>query len=185
MLPARGLSVFYGTSEAPRLFHSFLPGLVRRGRRVLCFDGGNLFSPLLIARFARLERENPAAFQRNIRVARAFTCFQLTELLIRVPRSLRDFAADVLIVTALPDLYFDEDVRDVPARISFGRALSEIRRLEKRIAVAVFSDATSFATQRRSFFPALIADADRVLKLQADESLAFSNQKTSLARRTR
>jgi hypothetical protein len=33
-----------------------------------------------------------------------------------VPRTLERFSADVLIVTALPDLYFDEDVRDREAR---------------------------------------------------------------------
>jgi len=173
-LPVRGLCVFYGSAEVPRLFHSFLPGLVRRGKRVLCFDGGNLFNPLLIARFARQERENPGEFQRNIRVARAFTCFQLTELLVRAPRLLRDFAADVLMVTALPDLYFDEDVREGPARASFRRALCEIRRLEKRMAVAVFSDATSWVTPRRIFFTALVAQADHVSQWQAGEAPEFA-----------
>jgi hypothetical protein len=58
-----------------------------------------------------------------IRVAHAFTCFQLTELVRRVPKTLERFSADVLIVTALPDLYFDEDVRDREARASFEHAL--------------------------------------------------------------
>jgi hypothetical protein len=64
-----------------------------------------------------------------IRVARAFTCFQLTELVRRVPKTLQRFSADVLIVTALPDLYFDEDVRDREARASFEHALEGLRNV--------------------------------------------------------
>lgn len=183
LLPLRGLSVFYGCPEMPRLFHYFLPRLIRRGKRVLCFDGGNRFDPLLIARFARRRDGDPAAYQQQIRVARAFTCFQLTELLARAPRLLGDFPADMLMVTALPDLYFDEDVRDGPARASFHQALHEIRCLQRPIAVAVFSDATSFVTGRRSFFPALLAEAGRVWKftVQQDQSLTFSCEKSSRA----
>src|SRR5437016_4730269 len=58
-----------------------------------------------------------------LRVSPAFTCFQLTELVRRVPKTLERFSTDVLIVTALPDLYFDEDVRDREARASFEHAL--------------------------------------------------------------
>jgi hypothetical protein len=62
-----------------------------------------------------------------IRVARAFTCFQLTELVRRVPKTLEKCSADVLIITALPDLYFDEDVREREADASFEHALEGLR----------------------------------------------------------
>ena len=138
-----GLSVFHGHPETPRLFHYFLPGLVAQGKRVLCLDGANRFDPLLIARFARRTKSLP--FHQQVRVARAFTCFQLTELLVRAPRLLRDFSAEALIVTALPDLYFDEDVREAEAAASFRQALAALRALEPlRLAVAVFSGAESF-----------------------------------------
>jgi hypothetical protein len=84
-LPPAGLAVFYGRPETPRLFHYFLPRLLAEGKRVLCLDGANRFDPLLIARLARQRGIVAAEFNRRIRVARAFTCFQLTELLVRVP----------------------------------------------------------------------------------------------------
>ena len=56
---------------------------------MLCLDGANRFDPLLIARLARQRGIAAAEFNRRIRVARAFTCFQLTELLVRVPRFAR------------------------------------------------------------------------------------------------
>ena len=142
-LPPRGLAVFYGRPETPRLFHYFLPRLLAEGKQVLCLDGANRFDPLLIARLARQRGIAPAEFNRSIRVARAFTCFQLTELLVRVPRLLEKFAADQLVVTALPDLYFDEDVRERDACVAFRHALDALRALGPLpLGVAVFSDAT-------------------------------------------
>jgi hypothetical protein len=143
-LPRAGLAVFYGRPETPRLFHYFLPRLLAEGKRVLCLDGANRFDPLLIARLARQRGIAAAEFNRGIRVARAFTCFQLTELLVRVPRFVEKFAADALIVTALPDLYFDEDVRDREAGVAFRHALDALRALAPLpLGVAVFSGGAS------------------------------------------
>lgn len=148
-LPPRGLAVFYGRPETPRLFHYFLPRLLAEGKQVLCLDGANRFDPLLIARLARQRGIAAGEFNRSIRVARAFTCFQLTELLVRVPRLLEKFAADALVVTALPDLYFDEDVRERDACMAFRHALDALRALDPLpLGVAVFSDATSFEAPR-------------------------------------
>src|ERR1700681_4737032 len=119
VLSDRAFTVFYGCPEMPRLSHYFLPRILLHQKRVLYLDGANQISPLLIARFARGRGLEPSAFNSLIRTARAFTCFQLSELIRRVPRVLGTFSADVLIVTALPDLYFDEDVQDRPARASF------------------------------------------------------------------
>jgi hypothetical protein len=154
-LPARGLALFHGSGEVARLSHYFLPRLLLKGQRVLFLDGANSADPRLIARFAR-ERHVPfAQFNRQIEIARAFTCFQLTELIARVPRLREDFPAEVLIVTAFPDLYFDEDVRDWDARVAFEQGLANLRRWASLpLAVALFSSAETFAppAARRRFF---------------------------------
>ena len=169
-LPAQGLAVFQGAGCAARLSHYFLPRVLLAGKHVLYLDGANRVDPLLIARFARQRGREPSEFNRRIKVARAFTCFQLTELLARVPRALRAFPADILIVTAFPDLYFDEDVPDGAAYASFGQALQHLRRLRASLPVAVFSDAASFTTPRRRLFDRVVAEADQVWRfaLQAD-----------------
>jgi hypothetical protein len=168
-LPPSGLAVFYGRPETPRLFHYFLPCLLAEGKQVLCLDGANRFDPLLIARLARQRGREAAEFNRCIRVARAFTCFQLTELLVRVPRLLEKFAADALVVTALPDLYFDEDVREGDAAVAFHNALDALRALRPLpLGVAVFSDATSFETPRRIMFTQLTAQATELWRFALD-----------------
>jgi hypothetical protein len=183
MLPRRALTLYYGCPEMPRLSHYFLPRVLVEEKRILYLDGANQTSPLLIARFARERGLEPSAFNRLIRVSRAFTCFQLTELIRRVPKFLERFDANVLIVTALPDLFFDEDVRDREASASFEHALEGLRAIAPLpISVAVFSDATSYKTKRRDFLQRLCKQANEVVKVEArpGDELSFTREKTAL-----
>jgi hypothetical protein len=180
LLPDRTLTVLYGCPEIQRLSHYFLPRILLNQKRVLYLDGANQISPLLIARFARERGLEPSEFNGLIRIARAFTCFQLGELVRRVPKMLATWPADVLIVTALPDLFFDEDVRDREARASFDHALESLRELAPfPLSIAVFSDATSFKTKRRDFFEKLCNQADHVVKVEAgpENKLSFIREK--------
>jgi len=182
ILPDRAFTILYGCPEMPRLSHYFLPRIWLNQGRVLYLDGANQIGPLLIAGFARQRGLEPSAFNNLIRVSRAFTCFQLTELIRRVPKILEAFAADVLIVTALPDLFFDEDVRDREARASFEHALEGLQEIATLpISIAVFSDATSFKTKREDFFQKLCNQANQVLRVEArpDSELSFSCEKTA------
>jgi hypothetical protein len=182
VLPTCALTLYYGCPEMPRLSHYFLPRILLNERQVLYLDGANQISPLLIARFARERGLEPSAFNALIRVSRAFTCFQLTELIRRVPKILGTFAADVVIVTALPDLFFDEDVRDQEARASFEHALEGLREIASlRISIAIFSDATSFKTKRLDFFQKLCKQANQLLKVESrpDNELSFTCEKSA------
>jgi hypothetical protein len=181
VLPERCMSVYYGCRELPRLSHYFLPRILLAEKRILYLDGANQISPLLIARFARERQLEPSEFNKLIHVSRAFTCFQLMELVLRVPKILQSWSADALIVTALPDLFFDEDVQDRPARASFEHALEGLEAITQLpISVAIFSDVTSFKTKRRDFFPKLSKQARHVLKVEtrADNELSFTSEKT-------
>jgi hypothetical protein len=127
-LPPRGLAVFHGEHHAPRLSHYFMPRLALEGKRILFLDGANCADPRLMARLAERRGMPFAQFNQQIMLARAFTCFQLTELISRVPQFLAEFPAQVLMVTAFPELYFDEDVRQADAHAAFQRALGHLRR---------------------------------------------------------
>jgi len=182
VLPGAGLSVFYGRPEALRLSHYFLPRVLLGGGRVLYIDGGNRFDPLLLARMARQRGREPSEFNECVRVARAFTCFQLTELLIQAPRLLDKFPSQVLIATGIPELYLDEDVRECEATASFRKALEALRALQELpLATSVFSDATSFPTPRRTLFTQLVAQADCVSQfVERDGCLTLVSKRATL-----
>jgi hypothetical protein len=182
-LPARGLAVFHGGTETARLSHYFLPRLLQQGQGVLMLDGANCADPRLLERLARQRGVPFAEFNRQIEIARAFTCFQLTELIARLPQFLADFPAQALIITAFPELYYDEDVRDWNARVAFERALASLRRwaggafAEGRdlrawppLAIALFSSAATFmpSPARRRFFEKTCAAASEVWRFDVD-----------------
>ena len=177
-LPAQALTVFYGCPEMPRLSHYFLPRVLLQQKRVLYLDGANQISPHLIARFARERQIDRDAFNRLVLVSRPFTCFQLTQMIRRVPQYLAKFAASVVIVTAIPDLFFDEDVKDREARASFEHALEGLQNLSPLLlTIAVFSNATSFKTKRRDFFRKLCKQADNVVKVETTaDKLSFTQE---------
>jgi hypothetical protein len=128
------------------------------GKRVLFLDGANSADPRLLERFARERRVPFERFNRGIQIARAFTCFQLTELIARAPKFLADFPAEVVIVTAFPDLYFDEDVRDWDARVAFEQGLGNLRHVAAGFSpasVAAVSEVrvSDFGVRGSGFFP--------------------------------
>ncbi len=186
-LPERGLALYHGPGETARLSHYFLPRLLRAGKNVLMLDGANSADPRLIARLARERGVEFGEFCQHIRIARAFTCFQLTELVARVPRLVGEFPAQVLVVTALPDLYFDEDIRDGDARAAFERALRDLgrycsgglgpppgigaHRAPLQLAIAIFSSAADFSPSpaRRQFFAQVAAEATEVWRFSLDK----------------
>ena len=197
--------MFHGDADTPRLSHYFLPRLLLEGKQVLMLDGANAADPRLLERLAR-ERGVPfAEFSQRIEIARAFTCFQLTELIARVPRMLAEFPAQVLIVTAFPDLYFDEDVRDWNAHVAFQQALENLRRRAGAVApvssaatnttaargilplsIALFSSAATFipSPARRRFFEQTCAAAKEVWKfsLGEDNRLALLNERRGVSK---
>jgi len=148
--------------------------------QILYLDGANQINPLQIAHFARRCQLEPSSFNSLIRVSRAFTCFQLTELIRRAPKFLEKFPAQVVMITALPDLYFDEDVKEPEARAAFERALEALQHPALRqLSVVVFSDVASIPTNRKTFFQRLVAQADRVVRVaaQPDTTFAFTCEK--------
>jgi len=171
--PEQGIAVFYGPGNVPKLSHYFLPRLLLKGKRVLFLDGANSANPRLLARLARERRVPFEQFNCQVEIARAFTCFQLTELIARVPRFLESFPADVLVVTALPDLYFDEDVRDWDAHVAFEQAIGNLGRLARQpLTVAVFSAAMTFtpSAARKNFFARTCREASEVYRFSLGEN---------------
>lgn len=170
-LPSSGLALFEGDSDAPRLSHYFLPSLILKCKRILWLDGANCANPRLMATLAQRRGISFPEFSHHIQIGRAFTCFQLTELIARVPQLIARFPAQVLIVTACPELYFDQDIRDWDARVAFEQTLSHLCQWasqgEPPLAVAVFtSNRFSPPAARKRFLPSLRDVATEIWKFE-------------------
>jgi hypothetical protein len=114
------LSLFWGTSTPTRALLACLTVLAAEGHRVQVFDGGNRFDGYFIARLARRLSSDPHAVLERIRLSRAFTCFQLAQLIERAPAIPAASEPDegshsVLFVLDLLSTFYDESIplRDV------------------------------------------------------------------------
>jgi len=171
-LPRRGLVLFEGDSDVPRLSHYFLPRLVLGGQEILFLDGAHCADPREMARLARRRGIPFETFRRSVQIARAFTCFQLTELIRRVPEFMDRFPAQVLMVTAFPDLYYDQDIGEGEARGAFEQALLDLHRWSRpgrrALAVAVFTSCARFTrpAARRNFLLRVRAAASELWRFE-------------------
>jgi hypothetical protein len=79
------LALFWGASTPTRALLAALTVLAASGHPIRVFDGGNRFDGYFVARLARRLSSDPHAILERIRLSRAFTCFQLAELIENTP----------------------------------------------------------------------------------------------------
>jgi hypothetical protein len=79
------LALFWGASTPTRALLAALTVLASQGHHIRVFDGGNRFDGYFIARLARRLSSDPHATLERIQLSRAFTCFQLAELIENAP----------------------------------------------------------------------------------------------------
>jgi hypothetical protein len=121
------VSLFWGAQTPTRPLLAALTALAARGHAPRVFDGGNRFDGYFVARLARRLCAHPHAVLGRIRLSRAFTCFQLAELIENAPPG-----PEPLFVLELLATFYDESV---PLRDCERLLISTIAHL-KRLAAA-------------------------------------------------
>jgi len=109
------LTLLWGASVPARTLLSMVALLAARGDAPRIFDGGNRFDGYFVARLARRLTDRPHGVMSRIRLSRAFTCFQLAELIeSTAPDGSPLFVLDLL------STFYDESVatRDVERLLS-------------------------------------------------------------------
>jgi len=95
-------------------------------------DGGNSFNVYTVASYLRRRTPHLKAALQNIRVARAFTCYQMLALLESTPSS----PAPTLVLDLLAT-YYDESVPFGERRRLLMNSLTQLRRLSLAAPVGV------------------------------------------------
>jgi hypothetical protein len=109
------LTLLWGASAPTRTLLSMVALLAARGDAPRIFDGGNRFDGYFVARLARRLTDRPHGVMSRIRLSRAFTCFQLAELIESTSPD-----GSPLFVLDLLSTFYDESVpmRDVQRLLS-------------------------------------------------------------------
>ena len=139
---------------------------VCRGKQVRFICGDNCFDPYAVARFAKQHKKRPQDALRSILIARAFTAYQLAELVNRLdPATLPH---TVTIISGLCSLSLDEDVRIVDAARLFYRSLWRLAELSRSGMPLLLAQGSIPADTRRAYFLTdLCRAADVILRYDA------------------
>ena len=118
------LSLIWGASTPTQQLLAMFTWLASRGETPLIFDGGNRFDGYFVARMARRMAPRPELALGRLRLSRAFTCYQLAQLIEEADASL----SPVLVLDLLSTFY-DESVplRDVERLLT--KVISHLKRL--------------------------------------------------------
>ena len=124
------LSLFWGAETTARTLLAVATALAGRGQPVRVFDGGNRFDGYYVARLARqlassLHRPtDPHELLGRMRLSRAFTCFQLAELIETAPAG-----PEPLFVLELLATFYDESVPLADSERLLTTTIANLKRL--------------------------------------------------------
>ncbi len=142
------LALFWGSSTPTRALLAALTVLASRGHPIRVFDGGNRFDGYFVARLARRLSSDPHATLERIQLSRAFTCFQLAELIENTPGGgdfltptridpLTTDGESLLFVLDLLNTFYDESVPLRDSERLLHNTISHLKRLASNGPVIV------------------------------------------------
>jgi len=141
---------------------------VMEGGSVVFVDGGNSVDPhgmVALGKRAGLTRDE---ILPRVHVARAFTCHQMTTLLLdMLDKKLEETHAELAVLACLPEMYLDEDVDVGEAHALFQKSVRAIRQtVANRDVIGLVTNAgLSKLYRRRSIRRQLYESVDRVVRI--------------------
>jgi hypothetical protein len=161
------LALFWGAHTPTRALLTMLTILAARGQTLRVFDGGNRFDGYFVARLARRMSTHPQTILRRVHLSRAFTCFQLAELIESMPAE-----PDPLFVLDLLSTFYDESVplRDTARLLE--TTITHLKRLASVGPVIVGAREPRAPVQKRwALLDRLQVAADTAWLLRAPEEM--------------
>jgi hypothetical protein len=145
-----------------------------RRNRVVFICGDNRFDPYAISRAAKVTGVRPEDALRSIKVARAFTAYQLSELVSRLDSGATE---DVVVISGPCSTFFDEDVSAVDAARLFYRMLWRIVELSQSGMTLLLAQSAADPSARRAYFLTdLCRVSEAVMHLDGRHSFTLSQR---------
>ncbi len=116
---------------------SYITGwMAGQGIDVVVLDGANRFDPYVVSSFAKKASISPESLLKRIRIARAFTCYQMATLveekliaLLRQEEVIRQAHKPRVILLGPITTFLDEDVQERETRPLIERMLKKIEEM--------------------------------------------------------
>lgn len=169
-----GLNLFTGAGRVASLALPFCALFAARGESVVVVEAANCFNLYRLTEWARRRRLSPHALLARLRIARAFTPFQLATILDGIGAELERCHATRVVVTGLPDCLYDEELSEQEARSTFARCRASLARLTGEATVLAFSEAPPHPVGSRARFLASLGSLARcAYEVQRTEPVRF------------
>lgn len=141
---------------------------VMEGGGVVFVDGGNSVDPHSMVALGKRAGLTRYEILPQVHVARAFTCHQMTSLILdMLDKKIEETHAELAVLACLPEMYLDEDVDVGEAHALFQRSMRAIRQtIADRDVVGLVTNAgLSKLYRRRSIRRQLYESVDRVVRI--------------------
>ncbi len=141
---------------------------VMDGHAVVFVDGGNSVDPHGMVGLGKRVGLTRADILPNVHVARAFTCHQMTTLILdMLDRKVEETGAGLVVLSCLPEMYLDEDVERGEAHQLFMRSMRAIRRVvaERDVVGLATNAGLGKLYRRKSIRRQLYEGVDRAVRI--------------------
>ncbi|MGE0131487.1 MAG: hypothetical protein AB7U82_25675 [Blastocatellales bacterium] len=147
-------------------------------KKVLFLSGDNRFDPYLVARLVRSLDESQEEALSRILVARAFTAYQLDELIHRLNP---EEAFGVVIVSGVCTAFYDEDITHSDAARLFYRSLRRLVALSGEGLALLFTQSETPKGAKRAYFLTDLCRASNVvMRLEDEHSFTLERRRDQL-----
>lgn len=138
------------------------------GRDVVWVDGGNCVDPYELGRICRRFGLDRTEVLDSIRVARAFTAYQLVSLIDeRLEDEVRRTGSGMIIVSCLPDMFQDKEMRWSESYQLIKRCVEKLHDLSRRGAATLVTNyGLMKIVQRKSLKNLLYGTADDIVRIE-------------------
>lgn len=164
-----GIALLCGADVPSELIFKPIAQLAGSALPVYVVDGDNSFRSYLIARYAREMNLDPRLALAQVQVSRAFTCYQLAEIVERLSRRAETINCAGIVCLGLLGTLYDEDVAWPEAQRLLQEVMTHLKSLSERWPVVVTVRPPPAKTQNRlGLIQVLMQQADVVRLLQLD-----------------
>jgi hypothetical protein len=172
-----GIALICGAEIPSGLIFKPIAQLAGSGQPVYVVDGDNVFRSYPIARYARDLKLDPRLALAQVQVSRAFTCYQLAEIVERLSRRADTINCAGIVCLGLLGTLYDEDVALPETQRLLQEVITHLKSLAERWPVLVTGrPPLSKARNRMGLIQVLMQQADVVRLLQLDPSYERSVQ---------
>lgn len=121
------------------------------GSNVVFIDGGNTFRLYKIARLAQVHQLNPKQVLERIFIARAFTAYQLTSLILdKLEETVKTYNTKIVVISDIAGLFLDDDVPQEEAQRVYSQIMSYLSSFAKKHQIIIIATYLPYSGNERN-----------------------------------